>query len=149
MKKDILEGLIERELLFQESQKSGIKIQDQAVDDQLAAIKKRFPSEAEYNNALSKMNLTEAEVKAQIARGLAIRELIDQQITSKVEITDEESKAFYDGNLQLFKQPEQVKASHILIKVDAAATDAQKTEARKKIDAVQQKLRGTQQLPRR
>jgi peptidyl-prolyl cis-trans isomerase C len=141
LKKDVLEGLIEREILFQESQKTGIKIQDQAVDEQLAAIKKRFPSEAEYNNALSKMNLSEAEVKTQVARGLAIRELIDQQITSKIEITDEESKAFYDGNLQLFKQPEQVKASHILIKVDAAATDAQKAEARKKIDAVQQKLK--------
>ena len=141
LKKDVLEGLIEREILFQESQKTGIKIQDQAVDEQLAAIKKRFPSEAEYNNALSKMNLSEAEVKTQVARGLAIRELIDQQITSKIEITDEESKAFYDGNLQLFKQPEQVKASHILIKVDAAATDTQKAEARKKIDAVQQKLK--------
>jgi peptidyl-prolyl cis-trans isomerase C len=141
LKKDVLEGLIEREILFQESQKTGIKIQDQAVDEQLAAIKKRFPSEAEYNNALSKMNLSEAEVKTQVARGLAIRELIDQQITSKIEITDEESKAFYDGNLQLFKQPEQVKASHILIKVDAAATDAQKAEARKKINAVQQKLK--------
>lgn len=141
LKKDVLEGLIERELLFQESQKAGIKIQDQKVDEQLAAIKKRFPSEAEFNSALSKMNLTEAEVKAQIARGLAIRDLIDQQITSKMEITDEESKAFYDANMQLFKQPEQVKASHILIKVDAGATDAQKAEARKKIDAVQQKLK--------
>ena len=141
LKKDILEGLIEREILFQECQKTGIKIQDQAVDEQLAAIKKRFPSEAEYNSALSQMKLTEADVKAQVARGLAIRELIDKQITGKIEITDEESKAFYDRNLQLFKQPEQVKASHILIKVDAAATDAQKTEARNKIDAVRQKLK--------
>jgi peptidyl-prolyl cis-trans isomerase C len=141
LKKDILEGLIEREILFQECQKTGIKIQDQAVDDQLAAIKKRFPSEAEYNSALSAMKLTEADVKDQVARGLAIRELIDQQISGKIEITDEESKAFYDRNLQLFKQPEQVKASHILIKVDAAATDAQKTEARQKIDAVRQKLK--------
>jgi len=141
LKKDILEGLIEREILFQECQKTGIKIQDQAVDEQLAAIKKRFPSEAEYNSALSQMKLTEADVKAQVARGLAIRELIDQQITGKIEITDEESKAFYDRNLQLFKQPEQVKASHILIKVDAAATDAQKSEARNKIDAVRQKLK--------
>jgi len=141
LKKDILEGLIEREILFQECQKTGIKIQDQAVDEQLAAIKKRSPSEAEYNSALSQMKLTEADVKAQVARGLAIRELIDQQITGKIEITDEESKAFYDRNLQLFKQPEQVKASHILIKVDAAATDAQKSEARNKIDAVRQKLK--------
>ncbi len=141
LKKDILEGLIEREVLSQESQKAGIKITDQTIDEQLAAIKKRFPSEAEFKTALSKMNLTEDEVKAQIARGLAIRELIEQQITSKIVITDAETRAYYDGNPQMFKQPKQVKASHILIKVDAGAAEAQKAEARKKIENVQQKLK--------
>jgi len=141
LKKDILEGLIEREVLYQQSQKVGIKIKDQTVDEQLAAIKERFPSEAEFKTALGKMNLTEDEVKMQILRGLAIRELIKQQITNKIVITDAETKAYYDGNTQMFKQPEQVKASHILIKVEADADDLQKAEARKKIETVQQKVK--------
>ena len=141
LKNDILEGLIEREVLYQQSQKVGIKIKDQTIDEQLAALKKRFPSEAEYKTALGKMNLTEDEVKMQISRGLAIRELIVQQITNKIVITDAETKAYYDGNTQIFKQPEQVKASHILIKVEAGADDAQKAEERKKIESVQQKVK--------
>jgi peptidyl-prolyl cis-trans isomerase C len=141
LKKDVLQGLIERELLYQESRKAGIKITDQTLDEQLAAIKKRFPSEEEYKKALSAMNLTEDEVKTQIARGLAIRELINQKIMSKITVSDEETKAYYDANPQLFKQPEQVKASHILIKVETDATDAQKAEARKKINDVQQKIK--------
>ena len=141
LKKDILENLIERELLYQQSQKAGIQITDQKVDDQLASIIKRFPNETEFKNALSKMNLSEDEVKAQIKRGLSIRELLDQQITSKIVVTDEESKAYYDKNPQIFKQPEQIKASHILIKVDAQADETKKTEARKKIEEVQQKLK--------
>jgi peptidyl-prolyl cis-trans isomerase C len=141
LKNNILDSLIEREVLYQQSQKSGIQVSDQKVDDQLAGIKKRFPNETEYKNALSKMNLSEDEVKAQIKRGLSIKELIDQQITSKVVITDEESKAYYDKNPQMFKQPEQIKASHILIKVDAKADEAQKAEARKKIEEVQKKLK--------
>ena len=141
LRNDILGSLIEREILYQQSQKVGIQVTDQIVDDQLAAIKKRFPSETEYKTALSKMNLSEDEVKVQIKRGLSIKELIDQQIASKVVITDEESKAYYDKNPQMFKQPEQIKASHILIKVDAKADEAKKTEARKKIEEVQQKLK--------
>jgi peptidyl-prolyl cis-trans isomerase C len=141
LKNDILNNLIEREILYQQSQKVGIQVTDQTVDDQLATIKKRFPNETEYKNALSKMNLSEDEVKAQIKRGLSIKELIDQQITSKVVITDEESKAYYDKNPQMFKQPEQIKASHILIKVDAKADETKKAEARKKIEEVQQKLK--------
>ena len=141
LKNDILDSLIEREVLYQQSQKDGIQITDQTIDDQLAAIKKRFPNETEYKNALSKMNLSEDEVKAQIKRGLSIKELIDQQVTSKVVITDEESKAYYDKNPQRFKQPEQIKASHILIKVDAKADEAKKAEARQRIEKVQQKLK--------
>jgi peptidyl-prolyl cis-trans isomerase C len=141
LKKEILEGLIEREVLYQESRKAGIKVNDQRVNDQLAAIKKRFPNDEEFKKSLNSMNLTEDEIQMQIQRGLAIRELIDQKVTDKIVIKDEETKAYYDGNPQFFKQPEQVKASHILIKVEPTADEAAKTEARKKIAEVQQKLK--------
>jgi peptidyl-prolyl cis-trans isomerase C len=91
--------------------------------------------------ALTQMNLSEAEVRAQIERGLAIRELINQQITNKITVSEAQTKAYYDSNPQMFKQPEQVKASHILIKVDAGAVEAQKKEARQKIENVQQKVK--------
>ena len=35
LREDILEGLIEREVLYQESQKAGIKITDQKVDERI------------------------------------------------------------------------------------------------------------------
>jgi len=141
LKKEILEGLIEREVLYQESRKAGIKVDDQKVTDQLAAIKKRFPNDEEFKKALNKMNLTEDEIQIQIQRGLAIRELIDQKVADQIVIKDEETRAYYDGNPQSFRQPEQVKASHILIKVEPTADEAAKIEARKKITEVQQKLK--------
>lgn len=141
LKEDVLESLIEREILYQESQKTGIKIEAKAVDEQLSVIKQRFPTEKDYQNALEQMNFSEEDVKMQIERGLAIKGLIDQQIGQKIIVTDEESKAYYDGNPQLFKQPEQVKASHILIKVESNADEKQKGEARQKIVDVQAKLK--------
>jgi peptidyl-prolyl cis-trans isomerase C len=140
LKKDVLEGLIEREILYQESQKAGIKIPDQKINDQMAGIKKRFPNEEEFKKALASMGLTEEEVRTQIQRGLSIRGLIDQRVANKIVVTDEETKAYYDGNPQLFKQPEQVKASHILIKVEPTADEATKAAARKKIEDIRKKL---------
>lgn len=140
LKKTVLEGLIEREVLYQESQKAGIKIPDQKVNDQMAGIRKRFPDEAEFKKALASMGLTEEEVRTQIQRGLAIRGLIDQKVADKIVVTDEETKAYYDANPQTFKQPEAVKASHILIKVEPTADDAAKAAARKKIEDIRKKL---------
>ena len=62
LKKDVLDGLIEREVLYQESQKAGIKVDDQKVNDQIAGIKKRFPNEEEFKKALASMGLTEEDV---------------------------------------------------------------------------------------
>ena len=140
IKKEILDNFINRELLYQASQKNGIKVDEAAVNEQLTALKKRFPSEAEFNKALSKMNISEAVITSQLERNMAIKEFIDKQFAQKITIPDKESKAYYESNPNLFKQPEQVQASHILIKVDSKADDAQKSEARNKIEEIQKRL---------
>jgi peptidyl-prolyl cis-trans isomerase C len=140
MKNQILDSLIDAELLFQESKKKGIKVKPEEVSDQLQKIKQRYPNEDEFKKRLSEAGFKESDVRKQIERGMAIQQLIDKEVADKVKISDEETKSFYDKNPQFFQQPEQVQASHILIKVDAAAPDDQKATARKKIEAVQQKV---------
>jgi len=125
-KKSVLETLINRELLFQESQKTGIK--------------KRFPNQEEFEKALKPMKLTENDVKSQIGRALAIRELINKQIIQNIVIPDQESRIFYDTHPEAFKQPEEVRASHILAEVKPNAEKSEKSKAMEKIKKVQKQL---------
>lgn len=141
IKKRVLENLIARELLYQESQKKGVKVDQKEIEAQLTALKGRFPSEVEFKKALSTMNLTEAELRFQFERDLAIRKLFDDQIGGKSVVSEKESRAYYDSNLESFKKSEQVRASHILIKVDPGADEAKKAEARTKIESLQAKLK--------
>jgi peptidyl-prolyl cis-trans isomerase C len=141
IKAEILNNLIDRELLYQESQKINIDIDAEQVDSQLKGIKERFDSEAEFEKLIALMNLSESDVKYQIKRNMAIRELIDGQIARKVNVTDEETRAYYGANPNYFKQPEQVKVSHILIKVDSSATETQKAQARIELVKIKQKLK--------
>jgi peptidyl-prolyl cis-trans isomerase C len=140
IKNDVLESLIDREVLFQESQKKGIEVKADEISDQLKKIRQRYPDETQFAEMLKGIGLTESDVQTQIKRGMAIQQLIDKEVGDKVKISDEESKQYYDTHPEFFKQPEQVNASHILIKVDENASEAQKAEARKKIQEVQQKL---------
>ncbi len=140
IKKDVLEGLINGELLYQESQRKGIKVEEVAINEQLGTLKKRFPSEDEFKTALNKMNLSEADIRSQIKKGLAIQQFITKHIAEKITVSDKQIKTYYDSHPDSFKQPEQVRASHILIKVDPQADESQRAEARKKIEEIQQKL---------
>lgn len=140
IRSQVLENLIARELLYQESQKKGIKISQEEINEQLINVKAQFPNEAEFNNALTRMNLTEVSTKEKLERDLALKKLIEDEVAPKVTVSGSEIRAFYDNNPETFKQPERVKASHILIKVDPTADASQKVEAQKKIDLVKAKL---------
>lgn len=140
IKSKVLDSLIGREVLRQEAQKVGIKVNDAEVDTRVASLKNRFPSEKDFADTLAKMSLTEPELKAQFAQEMGISKLIDQEVGSKVTVTDEETKTFFDANPDLFKTPEMVRASHILVMVDQKATDAEKAKAKEKITGIQKRV---------
>ncbi len=140
VKKDVLENLISIELLYQETQKRGIQVDEATVNEQLSTLKKRFPSEAEFESAMRKMNLSEPAIRSQFRREMAIQQLIDEQFTQKAAVSEDEIKTFYESQLDSFKQPEQVRARHILMKVDPQTDESQRAEARKKLEMIQQKL---------
>jgi len=141
IKNEVLENLINRELLYQESHKKGIKVDEATINKELAALRGRFPSETEYKTALSKMNLSESAVRSEIEKGMATQQFVDKQFGEKITVSDAETKSYYDNNADSFKQPKQVCASHILIKVDPEAEESKKAEARKKIEEIQKKLK--------
>jgi len=140
IKRRVLEELINRELLYQEGQEKGMKVDEAVVDEQMRKLKDRFPSEAEFKTALSKINLSEAALKSKIARGMVIQQFIDKQFVQNTAVSDEEGKNYYDSHPDMFMEPEKVKASHILIKVDPQADKTHRSQARGKLEKIQQKL---------
>jgi peptidyl-prolyl cis-trans isomerase C len=141
IQEDILDNLISTELLYQAAEKEGIEVEQGEVDQKLASLKERFPKPEDFSGVLEKMKMTEADLKGHLKKGMIIQHFIDQQILQNISVPDDEVKAYYNNNPALFTQPERVRASHILIKVDKAADETQKAVARKKIEEIQQKLK--------
>ena len=140
IKNRVLETLVNRELLYQESQNKGVKVEDAEVNQQVDILKKRFPNEDEFKAALLEMKISEAELKSQIRKGIAIQQFVDKDLVQDVKVSQKEVEDFYKNNPDMFKQSEQVKASHILIKVDTKADKSAKDQANKKIKEIQKKL---------
>jgi len=141
IKKSVLDKMIGGELLYQASKKKGVKVEGKAVDAELANLKKRFPGDKEFKEALKRSGTSEAELKGQMQKNLAIQKLIDQDFAAKATVTAEEAKEFYEKNKEKFKQPEQAKASHILIEVKPDAPEADKKAARAKIEGLLKKAK--------
>ncbi|MEJ2655873.1 MAG: peptidylprolyl isomerase [Desulfobacterales bacterium] len=140
VKNRILENLIDTELLYQQSQKQGVKVDDKAINKKIDQIKKRFPDEKAYKTTMERMHVSEKEFRSDIERALAIDRLFDADVRHKITVTEKDSQKYYNQNLNLFKQPEQVKISQIWIKVKPDAKESEKNQARKKIEMVQEKI---------
>ncbi|MBI5559576.1 MAG: peptidylprolyl isomerase [Deltaproteobacteria bacterium] len=139
-----LDRLIDFELLYQASQKEKVSVDDAAISEKLAAFKKQFPSDDEFKKFLESNKLTDGEMKGQLRRKMAIEGLqkkLQDQFTAEAKVTDDDLQKFYDGNKDNIKQPERVRASHILVAVDEKADEAAKKAAMEKIQGIQKKLK--------
>ncbi len=138
--KYVINQLVSAELLYQAAQQIEIKDIESQIDAKIAQGKKRFSTDQEFEKSLKALDINPAELREYTRRDLVISNFIQQTIVSKTVVSDDESKKFYDQNIDKFKQDETVKASHILIGVDAKATDADKKKAKEKADKLRKEI---------
>jgi peptidyl-prolyl cis-trans isomerase C len=132
----VLDQLISAELLYQAGKKLKIADIDKRIEAQMKLGKSKFPSTAAYDKALKESGLTEKELEEFARKEIYINNLIENEIASKITVTEADAKKFYDDNAEKFKQPETVQASHILIGIDPKASADEKNKAKEKAAAL-------------
>jgi len=130
----VLNQLLAAELMYQIARNTPVTDLNKKVDDAVAQLRSRFKSDEEFRKGLAQQDLSEKQLRELIRRNVVIENHIEQAIVSKVKVTEQEIKAFYDNNPETFTMPEQLRASHILITVDAKASSADKQKARAKAE---------------
>jgi peptidyl-prolyl cis-trans isomerase C len=138
----VLDELIGRQLILQQGTKQIPADVDKKVQEQIDQTKTRMGGDDEFKKTLSDTGVTLEQYTRQVRDNIIIRETIDGMVDKQVKISPEEAKAFYDGNPDQFKQPELVRASHILIRCSPDATDEVKKEKRAQIDAALALVKG-------
>jgi len=140
LREKILDELIDHELLYQESRKQGLEVEDRAVSEAIEALKKSYPDEEAFRNGMEQMSFSEETLKSQMKKNLTVKNLVERAIMAKISIPDGDAKSFYDSHPDLFKEPETLRASHILIKSEADTEPAAEEESRKKLESIKKRL---------
>jgi len=146
LKIKVLENLIDQELLYQDAKSKGLTVDDAAINEQLDAVKGQFPDEATYISQLAAQGMTEEEIKKDIGKTLLVEDYITSKYGPTIKIEESETQKFYQENSQYFSKPEQVRASHILIKVEPDAEESVKKDALDRINAIKDRLNGGEEF---
>ena len=138
----VLDQLVAYHLLAQQSKVLKLEVTDAEVEAQVQQARQGFPNEEAFTQQLAAQGLTVDQLRHQARTSRLVQKVIEAEVGSKITIQDAEVSAFYQQNLDRFKQDESVHASHILIGVNQNATPAEKTQARAKADAALKQVRG-------
>lgn len=141
LKTSILEELVSAELLYQASQKAGLGDLTKDVDSQLENIKKGFGSDEEFQKALKERGIELKDLKEDVKKGVSINAYLEKDVFSKLSpVTEDEKKQEYETNKDKLNVPDEVMASHILIKADEKSTPEEKRIAKEKIEALRARV---------
>ncbi|MBI3597348.1 MAG: SurA N-terminal domain-containing protein [Nitrospirae bacterium] len=141
MRTEELNKLIGQEILFQEAQRLKIKVKPESVEAELQKIESRFPSEEKYQKALKAQGLTLEDIRGGVERYLAIKQLTDQEVRSKISIGDDQMKRYFDGHRDQFKRPPQIRLRILLIRVDPSGLASDWEKARQKAQELADRAR--------
>ncbi|MCU0074953.1 peptidylprolyl isomerase [Pseudomonas koreensis] len=122
-----LDALIDKELLWQESLKRGVKIDEQAVRQQVEQTRSAIGGTDKFLQRLQDAGFDEASFTEYTRRELAAQQMF-AELTKTDGPNEQQVRAFYEEHRAEMGTPEQVQARHILIKV-AADADAATVEA--------------------
>ncbi|HEB72992.1 MAG TPA: peptidylprolyl isomerase [Nitrospirae bacterium] len=140
VKKDIIASIISRETFLHEASKENIKADEAVVAEKLAQVKAGFPDQKIFQNALKEQGLTEDFLKKEIVKAVIIQSLVEKNILSAINITDEALRNYYDLNQLEFEKEEMIQAAHILARADAKSSPEEKKKARERIGEIKRKL---------
>ena len=119
---EALTAMIDDKVVALELNKESVSISDKEVDAELAIYVENAGGQEAFDAALKQNTMTEKEFKTNIIDYLSIRKIIEPRI----EITDEDIKAYFEENKDSFNKEEQVTASHILVADEATANKVAK-----------------------
>lgn len=123
LKYKLIMKLVDQHLIERAIEQSGVKIPETKVDAKLEEVRKEFEAmrgKATLESMTKQLGISTADLRKSIRQSVALESVLAKDGL----VFDEKSvKTFYDENPENFARPDQIRASHILLKVDKSASE--------------------------
>jgi peptidyl-prolyl cis-trans isomerase C len=111
----LLETLTEHLLLLQAARAAGIQVTPEEVDRRVLALSSEYPA-GTFDEALSRSQTTRAALIRSTREQLTVEKLLQQQVFSRVAVTEEQIRRAFDEHAEEYSEAEQVHAQQIVVK---------------------------------
>jgi len=137
-RKQLLEMLIDQKLILQESKLFTVSVEEKEIDSAIERMKASNQlTDETLREALKSQGTTMQEFRASFREQIVLNRMEHIEVKSKIVITKEDVKAYYDAHPDQYQGNRQYRLSHLLI----AAPAPERETARQKIESAQAAVR--------
>ncbi len=137
----VLDQMIDRFVFFQEARASGVVVADTLVEKMVAQFVMQFGGEERVGKMLSDIGLKRDDITRSFHRDMVIREFVQKHVEPSIEVTEADSRAFFDQNQESFASVDSVHARHIILMFKPEDTPEIREERRQQITGIQKRAR--------
>jgi peptidyl-prolyl cis-trans isomerase SurA len=94
---NILHQMIDDEILMRRAEKLGLLATDDEVDRRFNEIKAPFTQE-EFDKRLQEKKITQADFKRDIRRSITVDKVLNKEVVSKINVTDQDINDYYNAH---------------------------------------------------
>lgn len=128
--------LITQKLMDAAVAAANIEVAEEDIAAELEKRRASIPPGQDFETLLGAQGMTVEEFTASMKEQMAIHEFLTSKTEGVEDATEAEAKEYYEANPDHFKRPENVTASHILIKFEEADTDEIKAGKKAKLEKI-------------
>lgn len=148
VRQDLVNQLIDQKLTDQELERSSISVSEKEVDEAIERIKeKNYYTHEEFEAALKREGYMIDEYRKQIREQILRSKLVNVKVKSKIVITDEDIRNYYETNEDEYKTVKKYHLRNILLTVSLFANDREKAAIRRKMEAIVAQFRAGAPFP--
>jgi peptidyl-prolyl cis-trans isomerase SurA len=142
LRTDLINRIIDRKLTDQAVKKDNIEVSEKEIDAAIERIKEsRALTDEDLRAGLSQQGLTMDEYRQNVKQQLLRNILVNREVKSKIVITEDEIKRYYDAHSEKYAGETKYHIWSIFIRIPESAGDVTKRLARERMEAVAAQLK--------
>ena len=142
VRKDMLDRLINQKIEDQEIKRSNVNIGEEQIDQTIERIKEtNYLTDEQFRAALSKDGITMEEYRKSIKDQILRTKLVNLKVKSKIVITKEDIKAYYEKHIEEYRGKQKYHLRNIIMRVPLFSGTKEKLEIKARMIEILKKLK--------
>jgi peptidyl-prolyl cis-trans isomerase SurA len=141
LREKVLNQMIDETLTDQEIRRYNIQVSEEAIDNTIEEMKKRaYMTDQQLRDSLQKEGLTMTEYRERMKNQILRIRLVNREVKSKIVITDEDIRAYYNENKAKYVGEGSVHLRQIMVNIPSEADEEGKQAIRDKLSLIRQQV---------